>query len=120
MRVDFTSQDGQRGSFWALWMTSVIDLEEETIFINRTTAGSASRVFNTTPLIYQPQRRSSKLRKTQLMLPNCTNGKLMGKGTHLSVCARSSQIRRKVSSNRSDLLFGQGYCRAERRPGFTR
>jgi len=49
-------------------MTSVIDLEEETIFINRTTAGSASRVFNTTPLIYQPQRRSSKLRKTHFLL----------------------------------------------------
>jgi hypothetical protein len=44
-------------------MTNVIDLEEETIFINRVTAGSASRVCNATPLIYQPHRHSSKVRE---------------------------------------------------------
>src|SRR5215510_8767712 len=44
-------------------MTSIIDSEEETIFINRITAGSASRVCNATPLIYQPHRHSSKLRE---------------------------------------------------------
>src|SRR5262245_9088909 len=77
MRVDFTSQDGQIDPFWTLWMTSVIESEEETIFINRITAGSASRVCNTTHHIYQPQRRSSKLREFQLMLP--VHGKNMGK-----------------------------------------
>jgi len=76
MRVDFTSQDGQIDPFWTLWMTSVIESEEETIFINRITAGSASRVCNTTHHIYQPQRRSSKLREFQLMLP--VHGKNMG------------------------------------------
>src|SRR5262245_58045699 len=68
MRVDFTSQDGQIDPFWTLWMTSVIESEEETIFINRITAGSASRVCKTTHLIYQPQRRSSKLRENQVLL----------------------------------------------------
>src|SRR5262245_19047581 len=63
MRVDFTSQDGQIDPLGTLWMTSVIESEEETIFINRITAGSASRVCNATHLIYQPQRRSSKLRE---------------------------------------------------------
>src|SRR5690242_13918948 len=68
MRVDWTSQDGQIDPFWTLWMTSVIDSEEETIFTNRITAGSASRVRNATRLIYQPQRRSSKLREFHIML----------------------------------------------------
>jgi len=48
-------------------MTSVIDSEEETIFINRITAGSASRVCNTTHLIYQSQRRSSKVRELHIL-----------------------------------------------------
>ena len=68
MRVDFTSQDGQIDPFWTLWMISVIESQEETIFINRITAGSASRVCNTTHLIYQPQSPLSKLWEFHFMV----------------------------------------------------
>src|SRR5215467_4112017 len=87
MRVDWTSQDGQIDPFWTLWMTSVIDSEEETIFTNRITAGSASRVRNATRLIYQPQRRSSKLREFHL----CRIGRELIQVTAISLATPNSK-----------------------------
>ena len=52
-----------RSCFWASWMTSVIDSEEETIFIDPNYSGIRKQCSVMPPVIISAPKRSSKLRE---------------------------------------------------------